>query len=401
LGRSALTLDEQLDYLAKGSVDLIDRKDLRAKLSRGKPLIVKVGFDPTAPDLHLGHTVVIRKMKHFQQLGHRVIFVIGDFTGMIGDPTGKKITRPPLTHEEIEENARTYERQVFKVLDPQKTEVRFNNEWLGALGSAGMIKLAAKYTLARMLERDDFRKRFDSHQPISIHELLYPLAQAYDSVALQADVELGGTDQLFNLLVGRNLMREYDLEPQVVLTTPLLEGLEGVEKMSKSVGNYIGITEDPQSIFGKVMSISDDLMWKYYLLCTDLTPGEIVKIRAQERPMDAKRNLARLIITDFHGTAAAETADQEFRRIFSDRLAPSEIEQKKLPASPERQFLTRIIVAAGLAATNKEAQRLVAQGGVLVDDVKVDDIKQTIDSSGGRSYLLKVGKRRFARVVFE
>ncbi|HEX9493380.1 MAG TPA: tyrosine--tRNA ligase, partial [Thermoanaerobaculia bacterium] len=223
-----MKLDEQLDYLAKGSVDLIDRKDLRAKIERGKPLTVKVGFDPTAPDLHLGHTVVIRKMKHFQQLGHRVIFVIGDFTGMIGDPTGKKVTRPPLTHAEIEENARTYERQVFKILDPKKTEVRFNNEWLGELGSAGMVKLAAKYTLARMLERDDFRKRFESHQPISIHELLYPLAQAYDSVALKADVELGGTDQLFNLLVGRNLMREYGLEPQVVLTTPLLEGLDGV-----------------------------------------------------------------------------------------------------------------------------------------------------------------------------
>ncbi len=398
--RAAMTLDKELDSLAKGAVDLIDRKDLRAKLSRGKPLIVKVGFDPTAPDLHLGHTVVIRKMKHFQQLGHRVIFVIGDFTGMIGDPTGKKVMRPPLTHEEIEENARTYERQVFKILDPQKTEVRFNNEWLGALGSAGMVHLAAKYTLARMLEREDFRKRFESHQPISIHELLYPLAQAYDSVALKADVELGGTDQLFNLLVGRDLMREYGLEPQVVLTTPLLEGLDGVEKMSKSLGNYIGITEDPQSIFGKVMSISDELMWKYYLLCTDLTPSEIKAIRAEGRPMEAKRNLAKLIITDFHGTAAAEAADQEFRRVFSERQAPSDIEEKTLPASRERQFLTKIIVAAGLAPTNKEAQRLVAQGGVLVDDVKIDDPKQTIDSRGGKSYLLKVGKRRFARVVF-
>ncbi len=397
--RAPMTLDEQLDYLAKGSVDLIDRKDLRAKLARGKPLTVKVGFDPTAPDLHLGHTVVIRKMKHFQQLGHRVIFVIGDFTGMIGDPTGKKITRPPLTHEEIEENARTYERQVFKILDPKKTEVRFNNEWLGALGSAGMIKLAAKYTLARMLEREDFRKRFDSHQPISIHELLYPLAQAYDSVVLQADVELGGTDQLFNLLVGRDLMREYSLEPQVVLTTPLLEGLDGIEKMSKSLDNYIGITEDPQSIFGKVMSISDALMWKYYLLCTDLTPAQIEGMKS--RPMEAKRNLAKLIITDFHGAAAAEAADKEFRRVFSERQAPSDIDQKTLPASREPQFLTKIIVAAGLAPTNKEAQRLVAQGGVLVDDAKVDDPKRTIDSRKGKSYVLKVGKRRFARVTFE
>jgi tyrosyl-tRNA synthetase len=396
-----MNLNEQLDYLAKGAVDLIDRADLKSKLARGKPLTVKVGFDPTAPDLHLGHTVVIRKMKHFQQLGHRVVFVIGDFTGMIGDPTGKKITRPPLTHEEIEENARTYERQMFKILDPKKTEVRFNNEWLGALGSAGMVKLAAKYTLARMLERDDFRKRFDAHQPISIHELLYPLAQAYDSVALKADVEMGGTDQLFNLLVGRNLMREYGLEPQVVLTTPLLEGLDGVEKMSKSLGNYIGITEDPQSIFGKVMSISDDLMWKYYTLCTDLSPAQIAKVRAENRPMDAKRQLAKLIITDFHDAAAAEKADEEFRRIFSDRQAPTDMEEKTLPAASEPQFLTKVIVAAGLAPTNKEAQRLVAQGGVLVDEAKVDDPKHTIDARRGRSYLLKVGKRRFARVKFE
>ncbi|PYQ33531.1 MAG: tyrosine--tRNA ligase [Acidobacteria bacterium] len=396
-----MNLNEQLDYLAKGAVDLIDRADLKSKLARGKPLTVKVGFDPTAPDLHLGHTVVIRKMKHFQQLGHRVVFVIGDFTGMIGDPTGKKITRPPLTHEEIEENARTYERQMFKILDPKKTEVRFNNEWLGALGSAGMVKLAAKYTLARMLERDDFRKRFDAHQPISIHELLYPLAQAYDSVALKADVEMGGTDQLFNLLVGRNLMREYGLEPQVVLTTPLLEGLDGVEKMSKSLGNYIGITEDPQSIFGKVMSISDELMWKYYTLCTDLASAEIAKLRAENRPMDAKRQLAKLIITDFHDAAAAEKADEEFRRIFSERQAPTDMEERTLPAASEPQFLTKVIVAAGLAPTNKEAQRLVAQGGVLVDEAKVDDPKHTVDARPGRSYLLKVGKRRFARVRFE
>ena len=393
-----MTLDEQLEFLAKGSVDLIDRNDLRSKLGRGTPLTVKVGFDPTAPDLHLGHTVIIRKMKHFQQLGHRVIFVIGDFTGIIGDPTGKKITRPPLSHEQIEQNAGTYQRQVFKILDPQKTEIRFNNEWLGALGSAGMVKLAAKYTLARMLERDDFRKRFDAHQPISIHELLYPLAQAYDSVFLKADVEMGGTDQLFNLLVGRDLMREYGLEPQVVLTTPLLEGLDGVEKMSKSLGNYIGITEEPQSIFGKIMSISDDLMWKYYLLCTDLRKQEIDGWR--DRPMDAKRNLARIVITDFHGADAAQAADAEFRRIFSERQAPSEIEEKSLPASDEPQFLTKVIVAAGLAQTNKEAQRLVAQGGVLIDEAKAESVTQTIDAKSGKSYLLKVGKRRFARVRF-
>src|SRR5947209_4493614 len=301
-----MTLDEQIDFLAKGTVDLIERNDLKSKIARGKPVTIKVGFDPTAPDIHLGHTVVIRKMKHFQQLGHRVVFVIGDFTGMIGDPTGKKITRPPLSRQQIEANAETYKQQVFKILDPVATEVRFNSEWLSALGAEGMIKLAAKYTLARMLERDDFRKRFDAHQPIAIHELLYPLAQAYDSVALQCDVEMGGTDQLFNLLVGRDLMREYGLEPQVVLTTPLLEGLDGIEKMSKWLGNYIGIREEPRLMLGKVMSISDELMWKYYTLCTDLASAEIAKLRAENRPMDAKRQLAKLIITDFHDAAAAE-----------------------------------------------------------------------------------------------
>src|ERR1051326_7270295 len=281
-----MNLDEQLAYLAKGAVDLIEKNDLKAKISRGKPLTIKVGFDPTAPDIHLGHTVLMRKMRHFQQLGHRVIFLIGDFTGLIGDPTGKKATRPALTKEEVLQNAETYRKQVYKILDPVKTEIRFNSEWLGALGAEGMVRLAAKYTLARMLERDDFKKRFTSQQPIAIHELLYPLAQAYDSVALQCDVELGGTDQLFNLLVGRDLMREYGLEPQVVLTTPLLEGLDGVEKMSKSLGNYVGISEEQQSMFGKIMSISDELMWKYYVLCTDLTPAEIEAKRREGKPMD-------------------------------------------------------------------------------------------------------------------
>ena len=405
-----MTLDEQVSYLAKGSVDLIERNDLRAKLARsessGKPLTIKVGFDPTAPDIHLGHTVVIRKMKHFQQLGHRVIFLIGDFTGMIGDPTGKKATRPPLTPDEIEQNALTYQRQVFKILDPVKTEIRFNREWLGALGSDGMIRLAAKYTLARILERDDFRKRFDAHQPIALHELLYPLAQGYDSVALQCDVELGGTDQLFNLLVGRDLMREYGLEPQVVLTVPLLEGLDGVEKMSKSLGNYIGINEEPDQIFGKVMSISDDLMWKYYLLCTDLTPAEIEEKRQRVadnalHPMDAKRELAKSIIADFHDPAAAETAEQEFRRIFSERQVPTEIEEKELEASDEPLLVSRVIMLSGLAPTNKEAQRLIAQGGVLIDDAKIESIKHSLDARRGQTYLMKVGKRRFARITFK
>jgi tyrosyl-tRNA synthetase len=400
-----MTLDEQLEYLAKGSVDLIDKADLKAKIARGKPLTVKVGFDPTAPDIHLGHTVVIRKMRHFQQFGHRVIFLIGDFTGMIGDPTGKKATRPALTREEIAANAETYRRQVFKILDPETTEVRFNAEWLGALGSEGMIKLAAKYTLARILERDDFRKRFDARQPIALHELLYPLSQGYDSVALKADVEMGGTDQLFNLLVGRDLMREYGLEPQVVLTMPLLEGLDGIEKMSKSLGNYIGIDEAPGSIFGKIMSISDELMWKYYLLCTDLTPAQVAELRGRVEsgdvhPMEAKKTLAKSIIRDFHDEAAAEAAEAEFRRIFSDRQVPTEIEETTLPSSDEPQLLTKVITAAGLAESNKDAQRLIAQGGVLVDDVKVDSTRHALESIAGKTYLLKVGKRRFARVTF-
>ncbi|HEX7152386.1 MAG TPA: tyrosine--tRNA ligase [Thermoanaerobaculia bacterium] len=401
-----MTLDEQLAFLGKGAVDLIEKNDLKAKLQRGKPLTVKVGFDPTAPDIHLGHTVVIRKMKHFQQLGHRVIFLIGDFTGMIGDPTGKKATRPALTREEIEQNAETYKRQVFKILDPEKTEIRFNREWLGELGSEGMVRLAAKYTLARILERDDFRKRFEAHQPIAMHELLYPLAQGYDSVALKADVEMGGTDQLFNLLVGRDLMREYGLEPQVVLTMPLLEGLDGIEKMSKSLGNYIGIDEAPSQIYGKVMSISDALMWKYYLLSTDLTPDEINARRArveagEMHPMDAKKELAKSIIRDFHSADAADAADAEFRRIFSEKQAPTDIEEKTLPASAEPQLLSKVITSAGLAESNKDAQRLIAQGGVLVDDVKAEGSKYALDAAAGKTYLLKVGKRRFARITFE
>jgi len=400
-----LDLDQSLAFLAKGSVDLIDRTDLRAKLKRGTPLVVKVGFDPTAPDIHLGHTVVIRKMKHFQDLGHRVIFVIGDFTGMIGDPTGKKATRPALTREEISANADTYRRQIFKILHPDKTEVRFNSEWLSPLGAEGMIRLAAKYTLARILERDDFKKRYEGHQPIALHELLYPLAQAYDSVALKADVEMGGTDQLFNLLVGRDLMREYGLEPQVVLTMPLLEGLDGVEKMSKSLGNYIGIDESPDSIFGKVMSISDELMWKYYTLCTDLTPDEVRDLKqrvksGQEHPMDAKRNLARLIISDFVSAEAAAAAEAEFRKVFSDRQAPSDVEERQLPATSGPVLLSKLMVLSGVAPTNAEARRLIVQGGVQVDEQKVDDARAALDASPGRSFMLKVGKRRFVRLTF-
>lgn len=402
-------VDEHVTFLAKGVVDLIDKNDLRAKLKRsatsGIPLRVKVGFDPTAPDIHLGHTVVIRKMRHFQQLGHRVVFLIGDFTGAIGDPTGKKSTRPPLSSQEIVENAETYKRQIDKLLDPAKTEIRFNSEWLAALGSEGMVRLAAKYTLARILERDDFRKRFEAHQPIALHELLYPLAQGYDSVALQADVEMGGTDQLFNLLVGRDLMREYGLEPQVVITMPLLEGLDGVEKMSKSLANYIGIDESAASMFGKVMSISDEMMWKYYTLCTDLTTEQILEKksaveRGEKHPMDSKRELAQSIISDFHSSDEAKRADAEFRKIFSDRQSPTEVEVKTLQSGSPIP-LGKLIVASGLAPTNNEARRLITQGAVSVDDVRVDQATTTLDASVGKSYLLKVGKRRFVRISFE
>jgi tyrosyl-tRNA synthetase len=344
-------------------------------------------------------------MRHFQQMGHHVIFLIGDFTGLIGDPTGKKATRPALTKEEVLANAETYQRQVYKILDRDKTEVRFNSEWLGTLGAEGMIRLAGKYTLARVLERDDFRKRFDARQPIALHELLYPLSQGYDSVALKADVEMGGTDQLFNLLVGRDLMREYGLEPQVVITMPLLEGLDGVEKMSKSLGNYIGIDEEPSQIFGKIMSITDGLMWKYYILCTDLAPADVEQLRGRVEsgelhPMEAKRALAKSIIRDFHNPDAAEAAEAEFRRVFTERQTPTEIEEVTLEASAEPLLVSKVVTLAKLADSNKDAQRLIAQGGVLVDDVKADSPKQTLDASAGKSYLLKVGKRRFARITF-
>ncbi len=296
---------EAFAYLTRGAVDVVTADALKAKLALGRPLTVKVGFDPTAPDIHLGHTVLMRKMKHFQDLGHRVIFLIGDFTGMIGDPTGKSKTRPPLTPEEIERNAETYKKQAFKILDPAKTEIRFNREWLGALGSDGFVKLAATYNVARMLERRDFRQRFEAGQPISIHEFLYSLAQAYDSVFLKADVELGGTDQLFNLNVGRDIMPSYGLEPQVVLTTPLLEGTDGVDKMSKSLGNYIGVTEPPETMYAKLMSISDDLMWRYYVLLTDLSAAELLAEQAAGRPMASKMALGRRIVADFHGEDAA------------------------------------------------------------------------------------------------
>ena len=332
-------------YLTKGAVDVVTAESLKAKLALGRPLTVKVGFDPTAPDIHLGHTVLMRKMKHFQDLGHRVVFLIGDFTGMIGDPTGKSKTRPPLTREQIEANAETYKRQAFKILDPVKTEVRFNSEWLGALGSEGFIRLAATYNVARMLERREFRQRYEAGQPIGVHEFLYPLAQAYDSVALKADVELGGTDQLFNLNVGRDIMPGYGLEPQVVLTTPLLEGLDGVEKMSKSLGNYVGVTETPEAMYAKLMSISDELMWRYYTLLTDLSPGEIEAEKAAARPM-AVEDGAR----PAHRGGLPRTGG---RRRGRGRVAP------RPPAAPGAERAAH----AGAAARQLQAARAAGQRG--------------------------------------
>jgi tyrosyl-tRNA synthetase len=382
-------------YLTKGAVDVVTADALSAKLASGRPLTVKVGFDPTAPDIHLGHTVLMRKMKHFQDLGHRVIFLIGDFTGMIGDPTGKSRTRPPLSREQILQNAETYKQQAFKILHPEKTEIRFNSEWLGALGSEGVIRLAAKYNVARMLERREFRQRFDAGQTISIHEFLYPLAQAYDSVALKADVELGGTDQLFNLNVGRDIMPSYGLEPQVVLTTPLLEGTDGVEKMSKSLGNYIGVTEPPESMYAKLMSISDELMWRYHTLLTDLSPEEIDAEKRAARPMASKMALGRRIVADFHGQAAAGGAEEEWRRVHQRKQAPSELRVVAVAAGPHKAHL--LLVQAGLAKSNGEAMRLLRQNAVRRDGV-VLEAGAELTLASGEGLVLSVGPARHVRV---
>ncbi len=390
-----MTAADAFAYLTKGAVDVVTADALKAKLALGRPLTVKVGFDPTAPDIHLGHTVLMRKMKHFQDLGHRVIFLIGDFTGMIGDPTGKSKTRPPLSREEIEKNAETYKKQAFKILDPVKTEVRFNSEWLGALGSEGFIRLAATYNVARMLERREFRQRYDAGQPISIHEFLYPLAQAYDSVALKADVELGGTDQLFNLNVGRDIMPAWGLEPQVVLTTPLLEGTDGVEKMSKSLGNYVGVTEAPDAMYAKLMSISDELMWRYYTLLTDLSPGEIESERAAGRPMASKMALGRRIVADFHGEGSAAAAEEEWRRVHQERQAPSELRVVRVAAGALKPHL--LVVRAGLAKSNGEAVRLLRQRAVRRDGAVLDAGAEVVLAPGG-SFVLSVGAARHVRI---
>lgn len=404
-GPSAATfapVEEQLALLRRGAVDLIDEEQLTAKLTRsrdsGRPLTVKAGFDPSSPDLHVGHTVLLRKMRHFQQLGHRVVFLIGDFTALIGDPTGKKTTRPQLTPEEVEANATTYTEQVFRILDREATVVDFNSRWLLPLGSVGIVRLAGRYTLARIMEREDFRTRFAQGQPIHLHELLYPLAQGYDSVALKADVELGGHDQIFNLLVGRDLMKEEALEPQVVLTVPLLVGLDGSEKMSKSLGNHIALEDPAQEVFGKTMSIPDALMWDWLLLLTDIPEDDIAERRrrveaGELHPKEVKVDLARRLVAWLHGEEAATAAHQEFDRVFAAGGVPDDVPEVAVAAGLP---LAKLLVAAGLATSNAEARRLIDQGAVEVDGERTTDPFAEL-AAGGR-YLVKVGKRRFARV---
>jgi tyrosyl-tRNA synthetase len=398
-----MNFEEQIAELQRGAHEVLTAPDLRKKLGRGVSLRVKAGFDPTAPDLHLGHTVLLNKMRQFQQLGHEVTFLIGDFTGMIGDPTGRNATRPPLTPEEIQTNARTYESQVFRILDRERTRIDFNSRWLAKLTSTEIVKLSAHYTVARMLERDDFAKRYKAGQPISIHEFLYPLAQGYDSVAMRADVELGGTDQKFNLLVGRTLQEAYGQEPQVVITTPLLEGTDGVNKMSKSLGNYIGITEDPDSMFGKLMSISDELMWRYFELLSFRPLSDIAALRGQaasgRNPRDIKFELAREIVARFHDAPAAERAQRNFTARVSEKAVPQDLPVKVVPVETGGLRLANLLKEAGLAASTTEAKRKIEEGAVRIDGARVSDLALTLKA--GAEHVLQVGAKRFARVRLE
>ncbi|MDR0477612.1 MAG: tyrosine--tRNA ligase [Desulfobulbaceae bacterium] len=401
-----VSLDEQLALIGRGAVECIAHEELEKKLRRslatGVPLKIKAGFDPTAADLHLGHTVLLQKLKHFQDLGHEIYFLVGDFTAMIGDPTGKSETRKALTREDVLQNAETYKEQVFKILDPGKTKVVFNSAWLGALTSYDMIKLASQLTVARMLEREDFKQRFESQRPISIHEFLYPLIQGYDSVAIEADVELGGTDQLFNLLMGRDLQRARGMEPQVVLTMPLLEGLDGVNKMSKSLGNYIGITEAPENIYGKVLSVSDTLMFRYYELLSDLSAKEIAGLKTgvddgSLHPKEVKKRLARELTARFHDQQAAQAAEAEFEKVFQKKELPDDIAEVVL-ARGEAIWLPQLLLDAGLVASTSEGRRMIQQGAVTVAGDKAGDVNAKIAAMG--EVIVKVGKRRFAKVRF-
>lgn len=392
-----------LNELERGTEEILVKSELVEKLKQGRPLRIKVGFDPTAPDLHVGHTVIINKMRQFQELGHQVIFLIGDFTGRIGDPTGKSATRPPLTEEQVNQNATTYKEQVFKILDPDKTEVAFNSTWMGKMSSAEMIQLAAKQTVARMLERDDFSKRYKSNQPIAIHEFLYPLVQGYDSVALRADVEMGGTDQKFNLLVGRELQRMYGQEQQVVITLPLLEGLDGVNKMSKSLGNYIGITDAPNDMFGKIMSISDELMWRYFDLLSFRPLTEVKKLRQDVEdgfnPRDVKFLLAEELITRFHNKAAAVAAQEDFITRFQKGALPEDMPELSIETETVELPIANLLKNAGLVESTSEAFRMIQQGGVKIDGVKVEDRNLLI--SKGTVAVIQVGKRKFAKVTLK
>jgi len=397
---------EQLAYVKKGVAEIIREDELKMKLANsvqtGKPLRVYLGVDPTAPDIHLGHTVVLRKLKHFQDLGHTAIFLIGDFSAMIGDPTGQSETRPPLTREQVEANAKTYLEQVYKILDRDKTEVRYNSEWLGTMSSYDVVRLCGRYRLARMLEREDFRSRLDKNLPISVHELLYPLLTAYDAVALQSDVEIGATEQKFNLLVHREIQREYGLPGEVTLTMPILVGLDGERKMSKSLGNYIGITEPPGAMFGKIMSISDDLMWVYYDLLTDFPSPAVVRLREEVsmgvlHPMDAKMQLAHVIVAGFHGEEAAKKAAEQFRLVFRDRQAPTEIPEMKLKWGTRPIFA--VLTETGLADSRTAAERLIKQGAVEVNGKVEKDVKQMVVLNPGEVVSLRVGKKKFLRIV--
>ena len=395
-------MEDNLNLIKRGIDELLTEKELLSKLKSKKQLIVKAGFDPTAPDLHLGHTVLINKLRHFQDLGHKVIFLIGDFTGMIGDPTGKDKTRPPLDKTTIEENAKTYKKQVFKILDPKLTEVRFNSEWNNKLGAEGIIKLASKYNLARMLERDDFNKRYKSNQSIAVHEFLYPLIQAYDSIVLEADIELGGTDQKFNLLVGREIQRSYGKEPQVVLTVPILEGTDGVNKMSKSLNNYVGIEESPQDMFGKIMSISDELMWRWFDLLSFKTIVEIQNLKdeqaAGKNPRDIKVALAKEIISRFHDSKSADEAEENFINQFQKRNTPDDIEELSLDWKEDSIPLPNLLKEAGMIKSTSEAIRMIKQGAVRINEEKITDTKFLI--SKGETAIYQVGKRRFKKIGF-
>jgi tyrosyl-tRNA synthetase len=402
-------VEHQLAYLKKGAAEIIPEEELKQKLvnsvKTGKPLRVYLGVDPTAPDIHLGHTVVLRKLKHFQDLGHTAIFLIGDFSAMIGDPTGRSETRPPLTREEVDAHAQTYLEQVFKILDREKTEVRYNSEWLGKLSSYEIVRLGAHYSLARMLEREDFRSRLEKNLPIAVHELLYPLLTAYDAVMLKSDVELGATEQKFNILVHREIQRDYGLSPQVVFTMPILVGLDGERKMSKSLGNYVGITEAPAEMFGKLMSIPDELMWSYYELVTDRTPQEIAELKKEVHsgkfhPMDAKMRLAEEVVGDFHGADAGRKAAQNFQRVFRDRQAPEEAPVQKVARGTSRKLST-LLVELGLAPSKSEAERLIKQRGVEIDGACVEDPRKEIHFSKAAEFLLRAGKKKFVRVVVE